>query len=585
MNITSLLRSTFAGTFAAISVTSLFAAESPRERLSLDANWKFHLGDKWPDALHLEKAGLAGGPASEKLFSDVTWRTVNLPHDWGVEVPFDQAADLGHGFKKLGPGFEETGIGWYRRTFDLPAADADKRIRLTFDGVFRDATVWVNGWLVSHHEAGYYPFSEDITDVAKFGERNVISVRVDATKFEGWFYEGAGIYRHVWLEMTAPVAVAPEGIFVYSKFKDNVPLGDAEIHVEASISNKLSKDAAAVVTCEIISPEGTSLARFEKSEKISAESQGTVNLSSKVSSPTLWSPESPKLHKLVTTVSVDGKTVDRKETVFGIRTVGFDTAKGFMLNGKPYRILGTCNHQDHAGVGSTAVYVDGVLRGSGTGPTGSRTFTPGLSIGSLQTGNNFLNGALDDVRLYDRILTDSEIAAFVNTPPVLAIIGDSTVNVGQTVAFTASATDSDLPQQTLGFTKLAGPANATLDANSGAFSFRPLVTQENSTNTFTLQVSDNGSPPLSATRSFSVTVNPLVTPTIRNITFAGGQFSLQVNGQTGPDYRIETSTNLTQWVPMHTANSPAMPFTWTDADTSGSPQRFYRVQVGPPLEP
>ena len=351
MKIHSLYRSLFLAAYAALLITNLPAAESPRERLSMDAGWKFHLGDQWPDALRLDKAGMSSGPASEKLFSDVTWRTVNLPHDWGVEVPFEQAADLGHGFKKLGPGFEETSIGWYRRTFDLPAADADKRIRLTFDGVFRDATVWVNGWLVSHHEAGYYPFSEDITDVVKFGQKNVISVRVDATKFEGWFYEGAGIYRHVWLEKTAPVAVAPEGIFVYSKFKDNVPEGDAEIHVEANISNKLPNDTAALVTCEVISPEGKSLARFEKPEKISAESQGTVNLSSKVSSPTLWSPESPKLHKLVTTVSVDGKTVDRIETVFGIRTVGFDT-KGFILNGKPYRILGTCNHQDHAGVGA-----------------------------------------------------------------------------------------------------------------------------------------------------------------------------------------------------------------------------------------
>ncbi len=351
MKITSLIRSTFAGAFAALFVTSLFAAASPRERLSLDANWKFHLGDQWPDALHLDKAGVSGGPASGSLFSDVSWRTVNIPHDWGIEVPFDQAADMSHGYKKLGPGFQETSIGWYRRTLDLPAADADKRIRLTFDGVFRDATVWVNGWLVRHHEGGYYPFSEDITDVVKFGEHNVIAVRVDATKFEGWFYEGAGIYRHVWLEKTASVAVAPEGIFVYSKFKDNVPQGDAEIHVEASLVNKLPNEAAAVVTCEIISPEGKSLARFEKPDQVSAESQGTVNLSANVSCPILWSPELPKLHKLVTTVSVEGQTVDRQETDFGIRTIGFDKDQGFMLNGKPYRILGTCNHQDHAGVG------------------------------------------------------------------------------------------------------------------------------------------------------------------------------------------------------------------------------------------
>lgn len=129
MEIHSLYRPLFVTACAALLATEVPAAESPRERLSLDAGWKFHLGDKWPDALRLDKAGMISGPAPEKLFSDVTWRTANLPHDWGVEVPFDQAADLGHGFRKLESGFEKTSIGWYRRTFDLPAADVES----TFD--------------------------------------------------------------------------------------------------------------------------------------------------------------------------------------------------------------------------------------------------------------------------------------------------------------------------------------------------------------------------------------------------------------------------------------------------------------------
>lgn len=277
------------------------------------------------------------------------------------------------------------------------------------------------------------------------------------------------------------------------------------------------------------------------------------------------------------TALVDGKFV------LGVGAVGGDTTLASSVNindGAWHHVAATRNTT----TGAMAVYVDGVLRGSGTGPTGSRTFPPGLRIGSLQTGNNFLNGAIDDVRLFDRILTGSEIAAFVNTPPVLAGIGDRTVNVGQTVEFTASATDNDLPAQSLSYTLLAGPANATLGSNSGAFSFRPLVNQANATHAFTLQVADDGSPPLTATRSFSVTVNPLVTPTISHITFAGGQFSFQVNGQTGPDYEIQTSTNLTDWTPIHTAISPAMPFNWTHADTSGPGQRFYRVKTGPPLD-
>src|ERR1017187_9025008 len=229
MKIIPLIRILIAGACAALLATQLAAAESPREHLSLDAGWKFHHGDDWPDALHLENSGTGSGPASEK-FSDSFWRAVNLPHDWAVELPFDWAADGSHGFHTLGLKYPTNSIAWYRRTFDLPREDEGKRIWLTFDGVFRDATVWVNGWCVRHHEGGYYPFREDITDVVHYGGRNTIAVLVDATKVEGWFYEGAGIYRHVWLDKTAPVAIAPEGIFVQSEFESNTPGGAGEIY-------------------------------------------------------------------------------------------------------------------------------------------------------------------------------------------------------------------------------------------------------------------------------------------------------------------------------------------------------------------
>jgi hypothetical protein len=170
----------------------------------------------------------------------------------------------------------------------------------------------------------------------------------------------------------------------------------------------------------------------------------------------------------------------------------------------------------------------------------------------------------------------------VNTPPVLAAITNRVVNVGQTIAFTASATDTDQPPQTLTFALLAGATNATLNTNSGAFSFRPLVTQANSTNNFKLRVSDNGTPPLSATQSFSVVVNPLSAPGISNISFASEQFSFNVSGQNGPDYAIEISTNLKQWSNVFITNSPALPFNWTDTNFI-TPQRFYRVKLGPPL--
>jgi hypothetical protein len=169
-----------------------------------------------------------------------------------------------------------------------------------------------------------------------------------------------------------------------------------------------------------------------------------------------------------------------------------------------------------------------------------------------------------------------------NTAPTLSPITSQTVNVGQTVAFTASATDTDSPPQTLTFALLAGTTNATLNTSSGAFSFRPLVTQAKSTNNFTLEVSDNGTPSMSATQSFYVIVNPLSAPGISSFSINGGQFGFNINGQSGPDYAVEASTNLTQWSTVFTTNSPALPFTWTDA-TTNSPQRFYRIKLGPPL--
>jgi beta-galactosidase len=381
-------------TFAALLVAQLAVAQSAREHLSLDSNWKFHLGDDWPDALSLVNSGTGSGPASEK-FSDSYWRVVNLPHDWAVELPFDQTADGGHGFKPLGTKFPTNSIGWYRRTFDLPAGDSGKRIWLTFDGVMHDATVWINGWCVKRHEGGYYPFREDITDVVHFGGRNTVAVRVDATESEGWFYEGAGIYRHVWLDKTAPVAIAPDGIFVSSR----PPNGCTVVEIQAQIQNTKNvetyEDNNVYVNFEVIDPGGKSVGEFRQrvgqpagkdafgkdNLELKAGSQQQVkayfnfyppNSPIRMPSPTpdsqtkdvfattkLWSPESPKLYKLITTVEImaggalmENGVLDRKETEFGIRTVGFDATNGFLLNGKHYELYGTCNHQDHAGVGA-----------------------------------------------------------------------------------------------------------------------------------------------------------------------------------------------------------------------------------------
>src|SRR6185312_410040 len=156
---------------------------------------------------------------------DSSWPTIDLPHDWAVALPFDSTAPADHGYKPIGRGFPENCVGWYRRTFTIPAAATGKRIWIEFGGVFRNSLVYVNGALVGRQPRGYSSFRYDITDVLRYGGSNTIAVRVDASQFEGWFYEGAGIYRHVWLVKTAPLAVAPDGSFVYTLFKNNVPHG------------------------------------------------------------------------------------------------------------------------------------------------------------------------------------------------------------------------------------------------------------------------------------------------------------------------------------------------------------------------
>lgn len=324
----------------------------PRERLLMDFGWKFHLGNDWGPGHYLAKAGSGFGPAGT-VFSDASWRTVNLPHDWAVELPFDEKADISHGFKPVGPGYVENSVGWYRRTFSLSRADASRRIVLEFDGVYRNCTVFVNGWCLARNASGYSPFRCDITDVANFGGKNVVAVRVDASEPEGWFYEGAGIYRHVWLVKTGGVAIVPDGVFVQGSFRNNVPGGPAMVEVQTELNCLLPGPAEEIaVLWELYAPDGQLLARGREPVRSEESSDLLVKYDVRVDAPVLWSPETPRLYKLVSTVVLGQQTVDRQETAFGLRTVAFDAQRGFLLNGQPYVIKGTCNHQDHAGVGA-----------------------------------------------------------------------------------------------------------------------------------------------------------------------------------------------------------------------------------------
>ena len=355
------------------------AADSPREKLLLDFNWKFHLGDA-PDAgmkfdypevkdlakTRIDEIGLEGelakdlpDPVASNLggdvsfvqanFKDSDWRKLDLPHDWVVELPFDEKSDVKHGFKPVGPGFPQNSIGWYRREFELPASDKGKTLWLDFDGVYRDSLVWLNGHCLGRHVSGYSGFRYDISRFANYGGKNELVVRADASRFEGWFYEGAGIYRHVWLEKTSPIAIAPDGIFITTP---EVSTNETRVQVQTEIQNKDSESSNTHLVTTILDPKGKEIATQERGYDIEAGSKSVITQNLEITSPKLWSPESPTLYTVVAEVWAGGKIVDRKETEFGIRTVAFDATNGFLLNGKPYTIKGTCNHQDHAGVGS-----------------------------------------------------------------------------------------------------------------------------------------------------------------------------------------------------------------------------------------
>jgi beta-galactosidase len=329
-----------------------------RERLLLDFGWRFHFGNANDPAQDFGFGGTSGNfqktgdflPACTLAFDDNDWRALDLPHDWAVELPFEHDPALADkGFYPLGRTYPATSVGWYRRVFDLPATDAGKRIVIEFDGSYRETMVIFNGFYIGRHSGGYDPFSFDVTDFATPGGRNVLLVRVDATSSDGWFYEGAGIYRHVWLVKTHPVHVKRWGTFVRAKVRP----GAATVLIRTEVANEGKGAQSTRVTSTILDPSGKSVGKVATAPASIPEAGVQIyEQDMVVNQPALWSLEERNLYKLVTEVEAGGEAVDRYETPFGIRTVSFDAEKGFFLNGKSVKLKGTCNHQDHAGLGA-----------------------------------------------------------------------------------------------------------------------------------------------------------------------------------------------------------------------------------------
>jgi beta-galactosidase len=330
-----------------------------RERLLLDFGWRFSLGHADdPDRdfgfgrPSREGAFAKSGELFEPAHADFDaggWETIDLPHDWAVRLPFvDDRERVPHGAKPLGRGYPATSIGWYRRVFQVSEADLGRRLEIQFDGVFRDCMVVLNGFLLGRHASGYSPFRFDITDFVNSGA-NVLVVRADATENEGWFYEGAGIYRHVWLEKTGAVHVANGGTFVAAELRG----GRAELSIDTEVRNDADEARACRVFSSIVDGAGDVVASTRSASfQVPGRGRGRVAQHCGVAAPRLWSLETPQLYRLVTVIEVDGAAADRYETSFGIRSIHHDPDRGFFLNGKPVKVQGTCNHQDHAGVGS-----------------------------------------------------------------------------------------------------------------------------------------------------------------------------------------------------------------------------------------
>ena len=330
---------------------------SPREKLLMDFGWRFALGHAYDTKKDFDngsgyfsyfaKTGYGDGAAAEN-FDDRGWRILDVPHDWCVELPFDSLGSFSHGYKALGRNFPQNSVGWYRKKFTIPESDLGKRIYVEFDGVFRNSIVWVNGFYLGTEHSGYVGFSYDISDYLNYGGDNVIAVRIDATMEEGWFYEGAGIYRHVWLTKVSPLHVIKDGTFVTTDLKKNT----AVITTRTAVKNESMENSIFNIEESIVDSSGKVIASGSKKNlSLKAGNQNEYISRFSVVDPKLWSLESPYLHKLKTVIRSGEKIVDTYETIFGIRTVRFDPNEGFFLNGKHLKILGTADHQDHAGVG------------------------------------------------------------------------------------------------------------------------------------------------------------------------------------------------------------------------------------------
>ena len=352
------------------AITPLPAADASRERISLNAGWRFQKDDpaevagsldyaalrawelpgsaafvKDPAALPKRPEGNPGAavPFTQPGFDDSAWRRLDLPHDWAVEGPFTQEYPGETGKLKY------WGAVWYRQHLTLPASDAGRRLYLDIDGAMSHAVVWCNGQFVGGWPYGYSSFRLDLTPYAKPGQDNVLAIRLNTPeKFSRW-YPGAGLYRNVWLVKTAPVHVGQWGTYITTP---QVSASTATVAVKVAVENQGPAAVRAVVKTRLLFGGQPVASLAPQSLTLPAGGSAVAAADVPVDRPQLWDTAHPRRYTAATTVEVDGQVVDRYETVFGIRSIAFTADNGFLLNGKRVPIQGVCNHHDLGALGA-----------------------------------------------------------------------------------------------------------------------------------------------------------------------------------------------------------------------------------------
>ena len=319
----------------------LLAAPSPAKderHVSFNDDWRFLKGD---------------APGAEAPgFADASWRTLTLPHDWAIEGPFDKQYNPNTG------GLPVSGTGWYRKHFKIPASEEGRVVSVEFDGAMSNARVWLNGTEVAFRPYGYSSFDVDLTPHLRWGEENVLAVRLTPEPNASRWYPGAGIYRNVWLTVTDPVHVAHWGTYVTTP---EVQPDRATVAIVTGVENRTPAAAAIRLETGIIDASGAVVSRVSSEASVPAGGKQTIAQKLNVANPRLWDIDHPDLYRAITEVKQGSGVLDRYVTPFGIRTIEFNSEKGFLLNGRYLKIHGVCNHHDLGALG-TAVNVRALER-------------------------------------------------------------------------------------------------------------------------------------------------------------------------------------------------------------------------------